>query len=68
VVEGLGIIGSDTLIGVIWALWHTPLIIFLGYSYLPHRDVVGILMYIAICIVWSIIFVYLKLLSIRVIV
>ena len=41
------------LTGVIWSLWHAPLILLYGYNYPTHRDLLGISTYAVICILWS---------------
>ncbi len=40
------------MIGVIWAAWHFPLIILFGYNY-PENRLLGLLLYMVICIIWS---------------
>ena len=49
----LGFILSNIVIGVVWSLWHAPLILLFGYSFPHHRDLIGISMYTLSLIVLS---------------
>jgi len=51
---------TPLVIGILWALWHAPLIIMYGYNYPHHRDAVGVVMFIIICSIWSCILSILK--------
>lgn len=42
----IGSIKALTIIGAIWGLWHTPLIL-MGYNYPNHPDAVGLAMFTA---------------------
>ncbi len=55
-----GLTVSSIIIGTMWALWHAPLILYLGYNYPHHRDIVGLGMFVLICSVWSYIMLYLR--------
>ena len=50
------------IIGLIWSLWHAPLIILFGYNY-PTNRFLGILLYTVICIIWTYILSILKILG-----
>ncbi len=58
-----GVLSSSVLIGVIWGLWHAPLIVLLGYNYPMHRDIYGVTMFTVVCIAWTMILVPLKILG-----
>ncbi len=45
--------------GVIWGLWHAPVIL-LGYNY-PDHPVLGVLLMTGFCIIWGILFGWLRL-------
>lgn len=49
-------------IGVIWALWHAPLILFLGYNYPRNREI-GLAIYTVVLVAWTGIMCELKLKS-----
>ena len=53
---------TSTIIGVVWSLWHAPLIILFGYNYPANRSI-GILLFTAICIIWTYILSILKILG-----
>ena len=53
---------TSTIIGVVWSLWHAPLIILFGYNYPTNRPL-GILLFTAICIIWTYILSILKILG-----
>jgi len=55
----MGLLKASIITGVIWSLWHAPLIL-AGYNYPHHPDVIGLGMFTLMCIVWSIIFRILK--------
>lgn len=57
--ERLGFIKSNLLIGVIWGLWHAPLIL-MGHNY-PDHPVLGVLMMILFTTALSIPFAYSRL-------
>lgn len=46
--EKLGLLGSGALVGVIWALWHAPLILLAGYNYPVHR-LEGLVLFVFWC-------------------
>jgi len=50
---------SLVLTGIIWALWHAPLILFIGYNY-PTLRGLGLLLYIPFCISHGTILAWLK--------
>ncbi len=50
----LGFWRSNALIGVVWGLWHAPLIL-QGHNY-PDAPVAGVLMMIVVCVPLSILF------------
>ena len=58
----MGLLKASVIIGIVWSLWHAPLIL-AGYDYPHHHDFVGLGMFTLICIVWSIILGYLRVLS-----
>ena len=43
----LGLVPAALVIGVVWGLWHAPLILVMGYNYPEHPDIVGLSMFIA---------------------
>ena len=47
-------------IGTIWALWHAPLIIFIGYNYKTLRAL-GLLLFIPFCIAHGTVLIWLRL-------
>ncbi len=55
-----GLLTSTAIIGVVWGLWHAPLILFLGYSMPHHRDAVGLAMYCAVTSSWTLILLLLR--------
>ena len=55
-----GLVVSTLVIGVVWGLWHAPLILFLGYSLPHHRNAVGIAMYCAVTTSWTLILLLLR--------
>jgi len=58
----LGLYPAATIIGIVWSLWHTPLILS-GYNYPHHPDLIGLGMFTILCIVWSIILSQLRVLG-----
>lgn len=44
-------IKAATIIGVIWGIWHAPLIL-MGHNY-PQHPQIGVLMMIIVCILWT---------------
>jgi len=62
--ELLNVTGSfykvSIIVGIIWGVWHAPLIVFLGHNYPHHRDIVGVTFFTVLCVVWSIILCRLK--------
>ncbi len=59
----LGLYPAAMVIGAIWGLWHAPLILLTGYNYPHHPDIVGLAMFIAICVSWSVIMCQLRVLG-----
>ena len=53
---------TSIIIGIVWSLWHAPLIILFGYNY-PTNRLLGILLYTVICIIWTYILSILKILG-----
>lgn len=53
---------SYVLIGIAWALWHAPLILFLGYNYPRNREI-GMAIYTVVLVAWTGIMCELKLRS-----
>lgn len=51
----LGLYPAAIVIGIVWSLWHAPLILLAGYNYPHHPDLVGLSMFTAICVALSII-------------
>ncbi|MGN8024982.1 lysostaphin resistance A-like protein [Microbacterium sp. 22242] len=49
------------LSGAIWGIWHAPIIL-LGYDF-GQRDVVGVLLMVAGCVAWGVLFGWLRLRS-----
>lgn len=49
----LGPVRSTVLVGVIWGIWHAPIIV-QGHNY-PGHPVAGVFLMIAFCVVWSVI-------------
>ena len=43
----IGLVPAAVVIGVVWGLWHAPLILVMGYNYPQHPDIVGLSMFIA---------------------
>lgn len=43
---------SYVLIGITWALWHAPLILFLGYNYPRNREI-GLAIYTVVLVAWT---------------
>ncbi len=60
--EKTGLYPATIIIGIIWSLWHAPLIL-AGYNYPHHPDIVGLGMFTLICIVWSIVLSQLRVLG-----
>lgn len=48
----LGFWKASILIGVIWGVWHAPLIIFAGHNY-PSAPIMGVIMMIIFCVLTS---------------
>jgi len=43
----LGLVPAALVIGVVWGLWHAPLILVMGFDYPQHPNIVGLSMFIA---------------------
>lgn len=48
----LGLWPTLAIVGVIWGLWHAPVIL-LGYNY-GRTDIVGVLLMTAACVAWAV--------------
>jgi membrane protease YdiL (CAAX protease family) len=57
--ESMGFWKSSTIIGVIWGVWHAPLIL-QGHNY-PQHPVIGVFMMIILCVLLAPIFSYVRL-------
>jgi membrane protease YdiL (CAAX protease family) len=57
----LGFWRSSFIIGIIWGIWHAPLILH-GYNY-PQHPQIGVLMMIAFCLLYTPIICYIRLQS-----
>jgi membrane protease YdiL (CAAX protease family) len=56
---GLGFLRSSLLIGIIWGLWHAPIIL-MGHNY-PQHPKTGVFMMVILCILLSPVFSYVRL-------
>ena len=57
----MNLLKAAVVIGVIWGFWHTPLIL-MGHNY-PQHPVAGVFMMVILCVLMSVIFIYLTLKS-----
>ncbi len=55
----LGGIPAAILVGLIWGLWHAPLIVLDGYNY-PGHPWLGVLMMMLFCVALSMVFAWLR--------
>jgi membrane protease YdiL (CAAX protease family) len=55
----LGFWQSSLLIGLIWGLWHAPLILLLGHNYPVHR-LAGVGMMLLFCVLHSVVLTYIR--------
>lgn len=55
----LGGVRAALLVGIIWGLWHAPLIVLDGYNF-PGHPLVGILMMVVFATTFSLIFAWLR--------
>lgn len=55
----LGGIPAAILVGIVWGLWHAPVIVLDGYNY-PGHPWLGVLMMILFCVALSMIFAWLR--------
>jgi uncharacterized protein len=55
----LGGVPAAILVGLIWGLWHAPLIVLDGYNY-PGHPWLGVLMMMLFCVALSMIFAWLR--------
>jgi len=51
---------SSLLVGVVWGLWYTPLIILYGFYFPNHRDLTGVLLMVLTCMSLSTLLSYVK--------
>ena len=56
--EGRSFLGTAAIIGIIWGLWHAPLIL-MGHNY-PQHPQWGVLMMVVVCILMSFIIQYFR--------
>jgi membrane protease YdiL (CAAX protease family) len=54
----LGFWKSSVVIGVIWGIWHAPIIL-MGHNY-PHHPVAGVFMMVVLCVLLAPIFSYIR--------
>jgi len=59
-VKGFGFWKASAIIGVLWGVWHAPMILLFGTNYPEHR-VLGIFFMIAFCLVTTPMMLYLRL-------
>jgi membrane protease YdiL (CAAX protease family) len=59
--SGLSFLKSSLIIGVIWGIWHAPLIL-QGHNY-PQHPVIGVFMMIVWCVLFASIFSYVRIKS-----
>ena len=59
--KGKSFLGTAAIIGIIWGLWHAPLIL-MGHNY-PHHPQWGVLMMVVVCIPMSFIIQYFRIKS-----
>ena len=59
--KGKSFLGTAVIIGIIWGLWHAPLIL-MGHNY-PHHPQWGVLMMVVVCIPMSFIIQYFRIKS-----
>jgi len=52
---------ASILIGLIWGIWHAPLIL-MGHNY-PQHPQIGVLMMVVLCILWSPFYLYITIKS-----
>lgn len=57
----MGFWPSALVIGVVWGLWHAPIIL-LGYNF-GRTDIAGVLLMIGGCVAWGVLFGFLRLRS-----
>ena len=59
--KGKSFLGTAVIIGIIWGLWHAPLIL-MGHNY-PRHPQWGVLMMVVVCILMSFIIQYFRIKS-----
>ncbi|MBA7478502.1 hypothetical protein ES707_13927 [subsurface metagenome] len=57
--KSMGFWKSSLLIGVVWGVWHWPLILY-GHNY-PQHPVMGVFMMVVLCVLLALIFSYVRL-------
>lgn len=62
VLEPLGFWKASLIIGLIWGIWHAPMILFFGHNYPVHR-LAGVGMMVIFCILLSFFHTYVRLKS-----
>ncbi len=57
-----GLLKAILATGVIWGVWHAPLIL-MGYNYPHHPDIVGVLFFTVWCVLWGVLLAWLRIKS-----
>ena len=45
----LGTVLTPLVVGIVWGLWHAPLILLFGYNYPHHKNYIGVLAFVLLC-------------------
>ncbi len=50
----IGLYGAAIVVGIVWSLWHAPLILIAGFNYPHHPDALGLATFTGLCIALSV--------------